>query len=76
MNDDSKLLHYGAPHEIAPAFIKDSLINKRVGSVQKHRHGNEKLSVINEMAITICLFLLTIGTFLGSVWANESWGRY
>jgi len=22
------------------------------------------------------LFLLTIGTFLGGVWANESWGRY
>ena len=24
----------------------------------------------------IGLFLLTIGTFLGGVWANESWGRY
>jgi ABC-type transport system involved in cytochrome c biogenesis permease subunit len=22
------------------------------------------------------LFLLTVGTFLGGVWANESWGRY
>ncbi|HRU68879.1 MAG TPA: cytochrome c biogenesis protein CcsA, partial [Bacteroidia bacterium] len=22
------------------------------------------------------LYLLTIGTFLGGVWANESWGRY
>ena len=22
------------------------------------------------------MFLLTIGTFLGGVWANESWGRY
>jgi uncharacterized membrane protein YhaH (DUF805 family) len=28
------------------------------------------------MAITIGLFMLTIGTFLGGVWANESWGRY
>ena len=24
----------------------------------------------------IGLFLLAIGTFLGGVWANESWGRY
>jgi len=22
------------------------------------------------------LFLLTVGTFLGGIWANESWGRY
>ncbi|EMR02741.1 cytochrome c biogenesis protein [Cesiribacter andamanensis] len=36
----------------------------------------QELSVVNEMAITIGLFLLTIGTFLGGVWANESWGRY
>ena len=28
------------------------------------------------MTITIGLFMLTIGTFLGGVWANESWGRY
>ena len=28
------------------------------------------------MSITIGLFLLAVGTFLGGVWANESWGRY
>jgi ABC-type transport system involved in cytochrome c biogenesis permease subunit len=28
------------------------------------------------MTMTIGLFMLTIGTFLGGVWANESWGRY
>jgi ABC-type transport system involved in cytochrome c biogenesis permease subunit len=26
--------------------------------------------------MTIGVFMLTIGTFLGGVWANESWGRY
>jgi cytochrome c biogenesis factor len=26
--------------------------------------------------MTIGLFMLTIGTFLGGIWANESWGRY
>tara|TARA_Y100000994_G_scaffold30242_1_gene21012 strand:- start:3219 stop:4919 length:1701 start_codon:yes stop_codon:yes gene_type:complete len=34
------------------------------------------LTVINEQSMMIGLFLLTIGTFLGGVWANESWGRY
>ena len=28
------------------------------------------------MVITIGLFLATVGTFLGGIWANESWGRY
>ena len=35
-----------------------------------------ELTYINEMTLTIGLFMLTIGTFLGGVWANESWGRY
>jgi cytochrome c-type biogenesis protein CcsB len=34
------------------------------------------LNYINERTIIIGLYLLTIGTFLGGVWANESWGRY
>ena len=36
----------------------------------------KELTLINEKSITIGLFMLTIGTFLGGVWANESWGRY
>lgn len=35
-----------------------------------------ELTYVSEMSITIGLFMLTIGTFLGGVWANESWGRY
>ena len=35
-----------------------------------------ELTAINERAMTIGLYMLTIGTFLGGVWANESWGRY
>ncbi|MCR2063135.1 cytochrome c biogenesis protein, partial [Campylobacter helveticus] len=34
------------------------------------------LHCINEMAMIIGLALLTVGNFLGGVWANESWGRY
>lgn len=35
-----------------------------------------EISTIIQMANIIGLYLLTIGTFLGAVWANESWGRY
>lgn len=35
-----------------------------------------ELTAINERSMMIGLYLLTIGTFLGGVWANESWGRY
>lgn len=35
-----------------------------------------ELSYTSEMTLTIGLVLATIGTFLGGVWANESWGRY
>jgi len=36
----------------------------------------QELNIVNELSITIGLFLLAVGTFLGGVWANESWGRY
>ena len=36
----------------------------------------KELTIINEMAITVGLIMLTIGNFLGGMWANESWGRY
>ena len=35
-----------------------------------------ELSRISEMTMIIGLYSLTIGTILGGVWANESWGRY
>jgi cytochrome c-type biogenesis protein CcsB len=35
-----------------------------------------ELSMIIEMTLIVGLFMLSIGTFLGGVWANESWGRY
>jgi cytochrome c-type biogenesis protein CcsB len=34
------------------------------------------LTAINERTLMIGLYMLTVGTFLGGVWANESWGRY
>ena len=36
----------------------------------------KEITVINEMSLTVGLVMLTIGNFLGGMWANESWGRY
>ena len=36
----------------------------------------EELTIVNELSLTIGLVMLTIGNFLGGMWANESWGRY
>lgn len=36
----------------------------------------KEITIINEMALTVGLIMLTIGNFLGGMWANESWGRY
>jgi len=36
----------------------------------------KELTTITEMALTVGLVMLTIGNFLGGMWANESWGRY
>ena len=36
----------------------------------------QEFSYIIELSLIVGLFMLTVGTFLGGVWANESWGRY
>ena len=36
----------------------------------------QEITIVNEMALTVGLVMLTIGNFLGGQWANESWGRY
>jgi cytochrome c-type biogenesis protein CcsB len=36
----------------------------------------KEISLTSEVSMTIGLYLLTIGSFLGGIWANESWGRY
>jgi len=35
-----------------------------------------EITIITELALTVGIVMLTIGTFLGGQWANESWGRY
>tara|TARA_B100001778_G_scaffold43406_1_gene31411 strand:- start:372 stop:1922 length:1551 start_codon:yes stop_codon:yes gene_type:complete len=42
----------------------------------KLKNKIKELTIINELSLTLGLILLTIGNFLGAMWANESWGRY
>lgn len=55
-------------------LILMSLSGKKNGRLLKDRI--RELSIVNEMSLLVGLALMTIGTFLGAVWANESWGRY
>jgi len=58
-------------------FIVILLYIIKTKSSEKHISLSIKeLNAINEMSLMIGLMLLTIGNFLGGVWANESWGRY
>lgn len=34
------------------------------------------LTKMNKIVLTVGLYLITIGCFLGAIWANVSWGRY
>jgi len=36
----------------------------------------KELTAINKRTLIVGLYMLAIGTFIGGVWANESWGRY
>ncbi len=54
------------------------LKQKNVNSKRNDEIGRNIVEAtrINEMSMILGLSLLTIGNFLGGVWANESWGRY
>ena len=36
----------------------------------------KEMSYVSEMTMIGGLFMISIGTYLGGIWANESWGRY
>jgi len=52
------------------------MIARKQKNAAKINENIQEFSYIIELAFTIGLFMLTVGTFLGGVWANESWGRY
>jgi len=51
-------------------------LTKNKGNKKRLQMNINEITSVSEMIMIIGLFMLTIGTFLGGVWANESWGRY
>ena len=49
---------------------------KRKNNKKRLQMNIMELTSISEMVMIIGLFMLSCGTFLGGIWANESWGRY
>ena len=50
-------------------FIKEKNKERIIASIKE-------LTIISEITVTGGLIMVSIGTYLGGVWANESWGRY
>ncbi len=57
-------------------FVMTLLIVDRNKNTTHIVRAVKELTIINEITLIIGLGLLTVGNFLGGVWANESWGRY
>jgi cytochrome c-type biogenesis protein CcsB len=53
-----------------------SLILFSARQTRKTTRSIKELTLVNEMALTVGIFALGVGTFLGGMWANESWGSY
>lgn len=53
-----------------------NLILMAFANNEKTTKSIRELTMLNEVAMILGLVLMTAGTFLGAVWANESWGRY
>jgi cytochrome c-type biogenesis protein CcsB len=52
------------------------MMSRSKKNVTRLNESVREFSYIIEMALYIGLVMLSVGTFLGAVWANESWGRY
>jgi cytochrome c-type biogenesis protein CcsB len=51
-------------------------IFKNKNNAQRLGQVTHQLTNISEMTLTIGLLMAAVGTFLGGIWANESWGKY
>ncbi len=52
------------------------MIFRTKNNIQRVGLTIDEIGYVVEMNLSVGLVLLTIGTFLGGIWANESWGRY
>jgi ABC-type transport system involved in cytochrome c biogenesis permease subunit len=44
--------------------------------LKKKKEKLERMTALSQFLLYPAVFLLTIGIFLGAVWANQSWGNY
>lgn len=64
---------------IAYALLTFVMLNGVASLVLYRKHRAEEvayLKIVSELMLYPAIFLLTIGIFIGAVWANVSWGRY
>lgn len=52
------------------------LLFLKTSNLERIKKMVTEMSYISEMTLIGGLFMISIGTYLGGVWANESWGRY
>ena len=61
---------------ILSLFVLILFIIRKENNKENIDRSIKELTNLAEMSLIIGLMLMTIGNFLGGVWANESWGRY
>ncbi|MFZ1703235.1 MAG: cytochrome c biogenesis protein CcsA [Saprospiraceae bacterium] len=52
------------------------MIFTKTGNKDRMKQIIQELTQISEITLLGGLFMVSVGTYLGGVWANESWGRY
>ena len=52
------------------------MIFRNSRNIDRINHTIKELVNVIQIALIIGLLMVTLGSFLGGVWANESWGRY
>ncbi len=67
---------FGLSFVIAIICLVFYIIARKKDFKKHNEHTLKELTIVSEMSLTIGLYALTVGTFLGGIWANESWGRY
>ena len=59
-------------------FALQWLLGVQALLLRRHKKGDEleRVTALSQLLLYPAVFLLTIGIFLGAVWANVSWGNY
>jgi cytochrome c-type biogenesis protein CcsB len=61
---------------ILSLFVLILFIIRKENNKESIDRSIKELTNLAEMSLIIGLMLMTVGNFLGGIWANESWGRY